>query len=123
MHIRTPLILAAIAATLSACQSEPRESYRPMPVAQQRIGVDGAWSDPNGIVSTFTAGTFSTRTTDTNQLLATGTYINVTDKLVEISMTSLVRNTQQKVNCALVTPSQLNCTTDKGAQFSLQRRA
>ena len=34
-------------------------------------------------------------------------------------MTSLVRNTQSKVNCALVTPSQLNCTADSGAQFSL----
>ncbi len=123
MHIRTPLLLAAIAATLSACQSEPREFSRPTPIAQQRMTVDGAWSDPNGIVSTFTGGTFSTRTTDTNQLLASGTYVNLSDKLVEISMTSLVRNTQQKVNCALVTANQLNCTTDKGAQFSLQRRA
>ncbi|WP_377290890.1 outer membrane lipoprotein Omp10 [Rhizobium sp. SG2393] len=123
MHIRTPLILAAIAATLSACQSEPREMSTSLPVAPQRVTVDGSWSDPNGIVSTFTGGTFSTRTTDTNQLLASGTYVNINDKLVEISMTSLVRNTQQKVNCALVTPNQLNCTTDKGAQFSLQRRA
>ena len=37
-------------------------------------------------------------------------------------MTSLVRNTQSKVNCALVTQSQLNCTTAEGAQFSLTRR-
>ncbi len=37
-------------------------------------------------------------------------------------MTSLVRNTQSKVNCALVSQSQLNCTTAEGAQFSLTRR-
>ena len=42
--------------------------------------------------------------------------------LVEINMTSLVRKTQSKVNCALVNPSQLNCTSDSGAQFSLSRR-
>jgi hypothetical protein len=37
-------------------------------------------------------------------------------------MTSMVRNTQSKVNCAMVTMSQLNCTTDSGAQFSLSRK-
>ncbi len=71
---------------------------------------------------TFAGGTFSTRTTDTNQLLASGNYVNVSPTLVEINMTSLVRNTQSKVNCALATPAQLNCTTDSGAQFSLARR-
>ena len=43
--------------------------------------------------------------------------------MVEINMTSLVRNTQSRVNCALVTSNQLNCTTDSGAQFSLARKA
>ncbi|SSC71896.1 unnamed protein product [Ciceribacter sp. T2.26MG-112.2] len=73
-------------------------------------------------MSTFQAGTFSTRTTDSNQLLASGTYTMVSDRLVEINLTSLVRNTQSKVNCAMVTPSQLNCTSDAGSQFSLARR-
>ena len=93
------------------------DGTRPAPT-----GVEGAWVDPNGIVSTFAAGTFTTRTTDTNQLLASGTYINTSPTLVEINMTSLVRNTQSKVNCALVSQSQLNCTTAEGAQFSLSRR-
>lgn len=93
-----------------------------MPQASQPAGVEGAWVDPNGIVSTFAGGTFSTRTTDTNQLLASGSYVNVSPTLVEINMTSLVRNTQSKVNCALVTSNQLNCTTDSGAQFSLARQ-
>jgi hypothetical protein len=93
-----------------------------MPQASQPACVEGAWVDPNGIVSTFAGGTFSTRTTDTNQLLASGSYVNVSPTLVEINMTSLVRNTQSKVNCALATPNQLNCTTDSGAQFSLARQ-
>lgn len=118
------LLTAAVA--LASCQTE--RTPRDMPAVQQQHqrpvpqGVEGAWVDPNGIVSTFAGGTFTTRTTDTNQLLASGTYINTSPTLVAINMTSLVRNTQSKVNCALVSQSQLNCTTAEGAQFSLARR-
>ncbi|WEZ82552.1 outer membrane lipoprotein Omp10 [Rhizobium sp. 32-5/1] len=112
-------VLAASAA-LTACQSDrPIRQVEPMRMAPT---VEGSWADPNGIVSTFAAGTFTTRTTDTNQLLASGNYVNVSPTLVEINMTSMVRNTQSKVNCAMVGTSQLNCTTDSGAQFSLTRR-
>ncbi|WP_313196466.1 outer membrane lipoprotein Omp10 [Shinella zoogloeoides] len=116
------LSLLAAAVALASCQTEP--APRSLPVAQQPMqqGVEGAWVDPNGIVSTFSSGTFTTRTTDTNQLLASGTYIKTSPTLVEINMTSLVRNTQSKVNCALVNQHQLNCTTAEGAQFSLARR-
>ncbi|WP_112807469.1 outer membrane lipoprotein Omp10 [Ensifer sp.] len=115
------LTVVATAAALASCQSSPRE-VGGAPPARQAAGVEGAWSDPNGIVSTFAGGTFSTRTTDSNQLLASGNYVKLSPTLVEINMTSLVRNTQSKVNCALVTTNQLNCTTDAGAQFSLARR-
>ncbi|AJD42759.1 outer membrane lipoprotein [Rhizobium gallicum bv. gallicum R602sp] len=119
MTFRNILVLAGAAAALAACVSD-----RPMPVATRAAptGVEGSWSDPNGIISTFQAGTFTTRTTDSNQLLASGTYINTSPSLVEISMTSLVRKTQSKVNCALVNQSQLNCTSDAGSQFTLTRR-
>ncbi|HXV31149.1 MAG TPA: outer membrane lipoprotein Omp10 [Sinorhizobium sp.] len=117
----TILTLLAAATALASCHSTSRE-IRQTPQANRPAGVEGAWVDPNGIVSTFTGGTFSTRTTDTNQLLASGSYVSVSPTLVEINMTSLVRNTQSKVNCALVTPNQLNCTTDSGAQFSLARQ-
>lgn len=119
----TVLSLLIAAAALASCQTE--RAPRDMPTAQRPMptGVEGAWVDPNGIVSTFSAGTFTTRTTDTNQLLASGTYVKNSPTLVEINMTSLVRNTQSKVNCALVSQSQLNCTTAEGAQFSLSRRA
>jgi len=121
MKIRTGLVLVGAAAALASCVSpEPR----PLPVAATPAanGVEGSWSDPNGIVSTFQGGTFTTRTTDSNQLLASGTYINTSPTLVEINMTSLVRKTQSKINCALISPYQLNCTSDAGKQFSLNRR-
>ncbi|MBB3964772.1 outer membrane lipoprotein Omp10 [Rhizobium metallidurans] len=121
MRSRTLIAIAIASAALSACVPQ---SPRPMPVAAAptQSGVEGSWSDPNGIISTFQAGTFTTRTTDSNQMLASGTYINTSPTLVEINMTSLVRKTQSKVNCALVTQSQLNCTSDSGSQFSLSRR-
>lgn len=124
-HAAKALGLATIALALSACMGPPPRqyaSYNAAPPPVQPLGVDGAWTDPNGIVSTFQAGTFSTRSTDSNALLASGTYISQSPTLVEINMTSLVRKTQSRVNCALVTPDQLNCTTDQGAQFSLRRK-
>ena len=124
MKITTSLALLFAAVSLASCMNDgPR---RPMPQYSQATpvqqGVDGTWADPNGIISTFQGGGFSTRTTDTNQVLASGTYTNTAPGLVEINMTSLVRKTQSKVNCALVNPNQLNCTSDSGAQFSLARR-
>ncbi|OBZ95325.1 membrane protein [Pararhizobium polonicum] len=117
------LTILSAAAALASCQA-PRE-VRELPPSRQLApaGVEGAWVDPNGIVSTFSGGTFTTRTTDTNQVLASGNYTNLSPRLVEINMRSMVRNTQSKVNCAMVTQSQLNCTTDSGAQFSLTRRS
>ena len=105
MKVKTGLVLAVASAALAACVSS---GPRPLPTASAPApaGVEGNWADPNGIVSTFQAGTFTTRTTDSNQLLASGTYTNTSPTLVEINMTSLVRNKQSKVNCALVTTSQ-----------------
>lgn len=118
MKLKASLVLIA-AATLTACVSSP-PSRLPQQQTQPR-GVEGTWADPNGIVSTFQGGTFNTRSTDSNTLLASGTYVSLSPTLVEINMTSLVRNTQSRVNCALVSPNQLNCTQDSGAQFSLTR--
>ncbi|MBL0371716.1 hypothetical protein JJB09_06720 [Rhizobium sp. KVB221] len=109
-----------VTAVLASCTTE-RE--RPLPTQPAAVGIDGAWTDPNGLISTFQAGSFNTRTTDTNQLLASGTYVKLPgNNLYEISMTSHVQNKQSKVNCAMISPGQLNCTADSGAQFTLMRR-
>ncbi len=125
MKITTSLALLLAGISLTAClDTSPRPMGVSAPVsAAPGNSVEGNWADPNGIISTFQAGAFTTRTTDSNQLLASGTYSNTSPGLVEINMTSLVRKTQSKVNCALVTPNQLNCTSDSVAQFSLSRRS
>tara|TARA_R110002020_G_scaffold5887_4_gene24219 strand:- start:7714 stop:8079 length:366 start_codon:yes stop_codon:yes gene_type:complete len=120
MNIHRILAVGALAGLLAACQSASY-SPRPMPVAQPQ-GIDGQWTDPNGIISSFNAGRFETRTTDTNSLLAEGSYRYVSDQMVEIDLTSLLRQTTSRVNCALATPSQLNCTSSTGSQFTLVRR-
>ena len=113
--------LLAAAATLSACQSYDR-APRSAPVAQAPQGVEGSWIDANGLVSTFSAGQFATKTTDTNTTMATGTYVTQPGGLVEISLYSNVSKTASKANCSLVTPRQLNCTSGSGAQFTLNRQ-
>ncbi|PTM94353.1 hypothetical protein [Mycoplana dimorpha] len=118
-----PLIFAALlagAATLASCNSYDRAPVRP--VAQAPQGVEGSWVDANGLVSTFSAGQFATRTTDTNTTMATGTYITQPGGLIEISLYSNISKSASKANCSLVTPRQLNCTSGSGAQFTLNRQ-
>jgi hypothetical protein len=125
MKIRASIALVTAAAALSACVdfggSRPPPAIRAS-AQPQGTGVEGNWSDANGLISTFQAGTFTTHTTDSNSVLASGTYTSVSPSLIEINMTSLVRKTQSKINCALISPYQLNCTSDAGKQFSLNRR-
>ncbi|MBD9373496.1 hypothetical protein IB238_12785 [Rhizobium sp. ARZ01] len=118
-----PLIFAtllAAAATLAACQSSRAPASAP--VAQAPQGVEGSWIDTNGLVSTFNAGQFATKTTDTNTTMATGTYVTQPGGLIEISLYSNISKTASKANCSLVTPRQLNCTSGSGAQFTLSRQ-
>ena len=117
------LNLIALLSLVSLAGCETMDQPKPMPVATPQVSAEGDWVDTSGIVSSFMAGTFTTRTTDSNQVLASGTYISTSPTLVEINMTSHVRKTQSKVNCQLVTANQLNCTSQTGAQFSLARRA
>ncbi len=106
--------------TLASCTTGG--GSRPLPRVDQTPTVEGKWVDPNGFVSTFQGGVFTTQTTDTNQVLASGNYTMVNPRLVEINMTSRLRNTQLRVNCAMATDNQLNCTSESGSQFSLVRQ-
>lgn len=115
-----PALFAAV--SLASCTTGSDRQLADAPAAP--VSIEGTWTDPNGLLSTFQAGNFNTRTTDTNQLLASGTYIKAAgNNLYEISMVSHVQNKQSKVNCAMISPQQLNCTADSGAQFSLARKS
>ena len=102
MNLHRIVAVGALTAILASCQSA---TYSPRPLPVQPQGIEGQWTDPNGIVSSFSNGRFETRTTDTNSLLAEGSYRHVSAKVVEIDLTSLLRQTTSRVNCALATPS------------------
>lgn len=121
-RFRTIATLAALGLSVAACQTSVPNFNGGVPQINT-AGIDGNWVDANGITSSFNGGVFITRTTDTNEKLAEGSYRYQSPRLVEIEMRSLVRGTVSKVNCAMVSQNQLNCTSSAGAQFSLQRRA
>ncbi|MGV1789779.1 hypothetical protein GR212_11750 [Rhizobium lusitanum] len=127
MKIRNALALLAAAAALSACVDFG--GSRPPPMAtntgvQPRMNsVEGSWADSNGLNSTFTAGRFETHTTDgTNQQMASGTYTTDASGVIQIDLYSNIKRTSSKVNCFLANPSQLNCTSETGGHFSLNRQ-
>ncbi len=119
--MRKIMILAAMAAvaTLAGCQSGG-----PGPVARlQASGVEGQWVSSDGVAfSSFTAGAFETVAADTGNQLATGSYSYTGDRSVAITVNSVIRQTTTRVNCAMVTGSQLNCTSESGQQFTVVRR-
>lgn len=112
------------ATALTACQTGG-SYYRPLPAQQQMAPtIEGTWADSNGLISTFRGGSFATRSSDAaNVLLASGTYAQNPNGIIEINMFSELKKTNLKVNCSLATPSQLNCTSESGGQFSLTRRS
>ena len=118
--------LAALAVALAGCQGMgPPPPGGPIIAAPQPAtsGFDGEWMSMDGVaLSRFNGGMFETLATDTGNKLAEGTYTQISPTTVSIAVTSLIRQTTTQVNCALVTQTQLNCTSSTGQQFSLVRR-
>lgn len=120
-------IIGATAITLAGCQGfgggyAPRGPVAAAPAPTS--GFDGDWLSTDGVaLSRFSNGYFETLATDTGNKLAEGNYTQVNPNTVSISVRSLIRQTTTQVNCALVTQTQLNCTSGSGQTFSLVRRA
>jgi hypothetical protein len=114
-------LAAAGALALSGCQSggPSAPSMRSAP-----SGVEGSWIDAQGTgLSTLSAGRFQTVATDTGQKLADGSYTLTGATSVQITGTSLIRQSPISFNCLLVSTNQLNCTSATGQNFVLTRRA
>ncbi|MBB4121972.1 hypothetical protein [Martelella radicis] len=116
--------LTACAVLLAGCTTYEQPRNLPAPTQPQtpRTAVDGQWLDKDGIISSFSAGQFETRTTDSNQVLAVGSY-TVNGNVVEIDVTSVLRQTRSRVNCAIAAPYLMNCTPSQGGRFSLYKPA
>lgn len=111
------LVLAAAAA---GCVSSGPGGGGPVAVAST---VEGNWIDTQGTgLSTLTGGSFQTVATDTGQRLASGSYVVTGPNAIQISGTSLIRQSPISFNCILAGANQLNCTSSGGQQFTLTRR-
>ena len=120
---RKALPLAAVAGLtilLAGCLGGGGSS----PSRPTQTGVEGTWIDAQGTgLSTISGGVFATVATDTGQKLAEGSYMLTNPTSVQISGTSLIRQSPISFNCLLVSANQLNCTSSAGQQFVLSRRA
>ncbi len=59
---------AIVSLALAGCVATGPGGGGNVPVVNRApSGIDGAWVDPNGIVSSFNGGIFETRSTDTNE--------------------------------------------------------
>ena len=120
--MRTVRLLAASVAlaTLAGCQMAGPGSG---PVVRAPSGVDGDWVGTDGVaVSRFSNGAFETYARDTGNKLAQGSYSMRDSRTIDITLTSLIRQTTSSVVCSMVTSTQLNCTSSSGNQFVLVRR-
>ena len=116
------LAILALAGLLASCQTYDGPG-QPISVAPKPAGIDGEWVDTRGINSAnFSGGTFTSTAIDTGQTMARGSYKYRDPQTVDLAFTSLLRNTTVNAACLLAGPSQLNCTSSSGAQFSLVRR-
>ena len=115
--------IAGLAGLLAGCMSTGPSGPTVVRAAPQ-TGVEGAWIDAQGTgLSTFSGGVFQTVATDTGQKLSEGSYVLSGQDGVQISGTSLIRQSPISFNCLMVSTSQLNCTSSAGQQFVLTRRA
>lgn len=120
--MRAMLATVAAAATLAGCVAAGPDGGGPMGTAS-RSPFEGEWLSTDGVaISRFSGGVFETVATDTGNKLSDGNYQQTDGRTVAITVRSLIRQTTSNVNCALATPSQLNCTSSTGQQFSLMRR-
>lgn len=121
--MRAILAAAAASAMLAGCVStEDGDGSGPRRYAS-RSPFEGEWISADGVaISRFSGGRFETVATDTGNKLSDGSYYQSQPRLVTITVRSLIRQTTSNVNCSLVNPAQLNCTSSTGQQFVLIRR-
>ena len=124
MTIARKLLSAGAAASLLAAAACTTTGPSEPPMSAAPKGVEGNWIDATGqAVSTFGGGKYTTVAAQTGEKFAEGTYTVTGATSVEITGTSLIRQTPIHTNCLLVSTNQLNCTDATGKNFVFTRRS
>lgn len=104
MNIRLVFILILPLIFLGAC-TMTRSDLSTTENGNSKDILSGQWRDKAGMMSSFNHGSFETRTPDTNEKLAEGSYNRTDnraeDKEVNIEVKSLVKGNVSKVLCRL----------------------
>ena len=83
----------------------------------------GAWSSNDGVfVATFDAGVFTSRFTQTNEILAQGTY-PVSGNTVRLDWVSVATQQRRSATCTITAATSVTCTQAGGGSFDLNRSA
>ncbi len=92
--------------------------------AQRRPDRDGRdWTSNDGVfVATFASGNFTSRFTQTNEVLAQGTY-TVAGDTVSLEWISVATQQQRSAICTMATPDTVTCNQSGGGSFDLKRGA
>jgi hypothetical protein len=102
---------------LAACQTYEQ------PVLRAQSAMDGDWASTDGVfVANFQNGRFTSRFTQTNEILAQGTY-TVAGSNVSMQWISVQAQEQRSAHCSIVGAGIVTCNQAGGGSFGLQRTA
>lgn len=85
--------------------------------------MDGMWRSDDGVfVATFRDGSFTSRFTSTNEVLAQGTY-TVTGGNVSMQWVSVQAQQKRSASCSFTGTATVSCNQAGGGRFGLSRAA
>ena len=102
---------------VGACQT-----YGPQPaMLPATTPMDGVWASTDGVfVATFDRGSFTSRFTATNEILAQGSY-TVAGDTVTMQWISVATQQRRSANCTMAASESVTCNQDGGGHFELRR--
>jgi hypothetical protein len=102
---------------LSACQTYVSQ---PQP---QRTAMDGRWASTDGVfIAEFDRGSFTSRFTQTGEVLAQGTY-SVAGDAVSLRWISVQAQAERSATCTFSDAATVQCQQVGGGAFELRRSA
>ena len=110
-----PFAVAALAATLAACQSNSRSSAEP---------IEGNWAaDDGSFIATFNKGAFSSRLISTGETVVSDGGYARSGSGIQLSWTSLAANEPRSASCTFLAADKIACEPSAGQRFTMTRVA
>jgi hypothetical protein len=126
---------AAAVLLAAACQTEPPQMAAApaappaaivvpnAPPASAPTAMDGSWAATDGVfVANFQGGSFTSRFTKTNEILAQGSY-QVSGDRVTMNWLSVATQEQRSATCRMTGANSVRCEQGGGGGFDLRRTA